>query len=779
MIKNRLSLAILAATLSLAGCIGDDEEQKVVTESYVGFDPVVAAADGAGRSPVIPFPFDALFAGAKTPTLNIPNAGNIPFVAQANLQDGFSTTASMFIDIFGFVDMATVPANVLIINAKTNAPLVYGTDFTVESSTVKDSSGVPISVQRTRLLIEPLKPLAPNTTYVVALKKGIKTLNGGMVQPSYMFNFLNSDTPIANVTDSYFKRFSATEKANLEALRSQLVRKSVNMLKTKSELGMTDNNVLLAYTVTTQSTTKTMDKVAKAIIEGGASDIAAVPIGQTVKQVLIAAGRATEQTAPPNAENTDVYVGTLKVPYYGDVPSVSKPTAILSSFWKADATQPDTSATATAFNIPCGAYVTGATLPDGQKATPSVSTTTCFPMPVKQSDQTIPMIVTVPKGAKPDGGWPVVIFQHGITRDRTDIFAVAATYAKAGFVTIAIDLPLHGLSEKVDVKQSDGTIVQVDNPFYKNLILEKVIELTGNTQLRALETSNERTFDVDFVNNTTNAAGPDGKADGSGTHFINLSSPMSSRDNLRQGAADILVLAKSLSNLNLDGIAGGDINTSKVYLSSISLGTIVGTVALGADKDANLIKAASVSVGGGAIPKLLDASKSYGPIIAAGLAGNGVTENTDSYETFMRFAQTLADAGDPINFAMNAKMNRPIHFTQVLNDLVVPNAALKGAASATQDYVGATGFLSGNTALAKTMGFSTMNEIDITSFNSQNLTGSNTWVQFNQGGHGSLLDPTSNAAVTAEMQCQSASFFFTAAKTGTAVVPVGCSKPAD
>ncbi|MFO1392042.1 MAG: hypothetical protein U1E94_07520 [Agitococcus sp.] len=119
MIKTRLSIAVLAATLSLVGCIGDDEEQKVVTESYVGFDPVVAASDGAGRSPVIPFPFDALFAGAATPTLNIPNSGNVPFVAQANLQDGFSTTASMFMDIFGFVDMATVPANVLIINAKT------------------------------------------------------------------------------------------------------------------------------------------------------------------------------------------------------------------------------------------------------------------------------------------------------------------------------------------------------------------------------------------------------------------------------------------------------------------------------------------------------------------------------------------------------------------------------------------------------------------------------------------------------------------------------------
>jgi hypothetical protein len=69
-------------------------------------------------------------------------------------------------------------------------PLVYKTDFDIQTSTVKDASGIPISAQRTRLLIEPLKPLAPNTTYVVALKKGIKTLNGGMVQPSFMFNFL-------------------------------------------------------------------------------------------------------------------------------------------------------------------------------------------------------------------------------------------------------------------------------------------------------------------------------------------------------------------------------------------------------------------------------------------------------------------------------------------------------------------------------------------------------------------------------------------------------------
>jgi hypothetical protein len=196
--------------------------------------------------------------------------------------------------------------------------LFYGTDFTIESSTVKDGSGVPISAQRTRLLIEPLKPLAPNTTYVILLKKGIKTLNGGMVQPSFMFSALNSDTPVASRTDSYFTRFNATEKATLEALRDLVRNKIVNTLKTIPVLGVTDTNVLLAYSVTTQSTTKTMEKLAAAVIP--ASEIAAAPIGQTVKQVL----ELYRQVAPPNADQTNVYVGTLKVPYYGDVATAAK-----------------------------------------------------------------------------------------------------------------------------------------------------------------------------------------------------------------------------------------------------------------------------------------------------------------------------------------------------------------------------------------------------------------------------------------------------------------------
>ena len=757
--KTRLAVAMLTVSLGLVGCIGDDEEQQAVTETYVGFEPVIPA--GENRSPIVPFPFDAFFAGAKTPTLNIPNASNNPLVTQANLQDGYSTTASWFIDIFGMVDLSTVPANLLVINSATQKLLKYGEDYTIESSTVKDSSGVPINAQRTRLLIEPLKPLAASTTYLVALKKGVKTLDGGMVAPSYMFKLLNSDTKVTDNTDLYLKNYSAAEKATLEALRSQVIRPVVTGLKAL----VPENDILLAYSVTTQSTTKTLDMVAA---NTTASDLNVAPIGKTVQDLLDAAAVAAGKTPTtvPNANQTDVYVGTLKVPYYMSTQAAAteaNPTPILNTYWKADATKPDFTASLLG-KIPCGAYAAKQVI-NGITLEPSLSTTTCFPLPLKQSDQIIPVILTVPKGVKPTTGWPISIFQHGITRNRSDMLAIAPSLAKAGFATIAIDLPLHGLAS--------------DNPLYKNKLL-------AGSPAASLMTENERTFDADFVNNQTGAAGKDDKVDGSGTHFINLASPITSRDNLRQGAADILVLAKSLANLNTDGVAGGDIDTSKVTFTGISLGTIVGTVALGAD-NLKTIGAASLSVGGGAIPKLLDASKSYGPIIANGLKGNGVLEDTDTYETFMRFAQTLVDSGDPINFAAAAKNNHAIHFTQVLNDLVVPNAALKGDATATQDKVGATGFLSGNTALARAMGFSDKKEIDIATVTKQNLMGSS-WLQFNQGTHGSLINPAAPTgdtatdaekatflSITTEMQCQTVSFL----ASGGAIVPVGCSKPAE
>ena len=151
-----------------------------------------------------------------------------------------------------------------------------------------------------------------------------------------------------------------------------------------------------------------------------------------------------------------------------------------------------------------------------------------------------------------------MIFQHGITRSREDLFGVADSFADSGYVVVAIDLPLHGVTNTSDPLYAAGA-----NPLYTGLGLPA----SGSI---------ERTFDLDVENNATGQAGADGQIDPSGSHFINLTSVLTSRDNLREGVADLIALTRTLPQLNL-GAAGG-INPAGIHYLGHSLGAIVGGV---------------------------------------------------------------------------------------------------------------------------------------------------------------------------------------------------------
>lgn len=381
---------------------------------------------------------------------------------------------------------------------------------------------------------------------------------------------------------------------------------------------------------------------------------------------------------PPIA---NVYVGTLDVPYYHN------PAAPLTGSWR-------------------GAPFTAV---PGQPATTHL--TRFNPVPVVQASLTIPLFVTVPNAlsgrVKPAAGWPVVIFQHGLRGNRTQSAAIAAAYAAQGFVVAAIDIPLHGITDTA-------------SPLFQG--------------------ARERTFNLDLVNNATGAPGSDGAIDPSGTHIINLTSLLTSRDNLRQAATDIAQLSESLPGLDLDGDAVADIDGNRIHYSGISLGGIVGTVA-------NALPIATLSaylnVPGGGVANLLRESAALSPSVNAGLAAAGLVQGTTLYEQFFRDAQTIVDAGDPLNYVAATVAARPAVLTQVINDLVVPNTA-------TQRLVNAGGFVKASTAGPTAV-----------------AAGNGRWVHFTSGSHGSLLDPSSSLAVTTEMQTHAASL---AATGGTAFV---------
>jgi hypothetical protein len=135
-----------------------------------------------------------------------------------------------------------------------------------------------------------------------------------------------------------------------------------------------------------------------------------------------------------------VVQGEMTIPYYAGVPAGANGAPLITDSWVAD----DTLATAinSAF-APLGLQI--------PQADPLVSTAInyIFPFPKKKDDVTIPVLGIHP--TNPAGTMKSVIYQHGITTDRSAALAFGASMVAGakgnGFDVgvIAIDQPLHGI----------------------------------------------------------------------------------------------------------------------------------------------------------------------------------------------------------------------------------------------------------------------------------------------------------------------------------------------
>jgi len=699
--------AVLAMLLLIGGCSGAGHGTVGPTDLASGngnpggsaavVPPAATAALFQPLQGVLPYPTDLYFSGSTDGTLNIQPANALmPNQAAINALDGFSTTA-VIRERFGgplnpasFTAASVIVVQVSIDNATKATtgvvrPLVFGTDYTAALAT---DAGVGSTI----LEIKPTHPLVPSTGatdngYLVILTNGIADAAGAAATPDTDYANIKAALPTcASITNTSLNGICKLTGAHLQIAQA---------------LGINPANVVLTFSFSTQSTTDTLMAV-----EATAT---AQPI--TVHNT----GLTTIQVSPQLKGHANIYVGTLTIPYY-----LSR-TAPLTGYWQGGPSPLDsTSHFLTRFN----------------------------PVPIATANLQIPVLVTVPNGnspataAKPAGGWPVVIFEHGITRNRTDMLAVADGFADAGFVAVAIDLPLHGLTDPTNPFYASGA-----NPLYAGLSLPA----TGSI---------ERTFDLDVMNNATGAAGADGKIDTSGASFINLANLLTTRDNLRESVADLITLVRSLPALNLDATAGGDINPAQVHFLGHSLGAIVGGVYLGVASGSE-VKTATLAMPGGNLPQLLLDSPTFSGQIVAGLQAQGLQQGTTLFNQFFRDAQTAVDSGDPINFIATAAQNHPLHLLQVVGggtsapDQVVPN-------SATQRLIAAAG-------LTRIPAPATPGPIpaDLAG----NPPGYRAYVNFVVGNHGSIIDPTASALATTEMQTESVTFAVAAGTSMVVAVP--------
>ncbi len=654
---NKWNWILLAASaLTLGGCQDDTNYDFAAAEADAAAAQQAANA-AAVETPlgmalfdpsngIVPTATNLLFMGSADGTLNIPinpseSAGAQALKATLNALDGFSTTAP----IVTTFDLPLNPASVLprrnvrlfevTLNAAgaaiaLNGEVAYGT-FTALATG-----------DNTSLVIQPLKPLKADTSYLVVLTDSLRAADGRAMQPSVVYALAKGSTPLSG-------DYAAAEP----------LRQLTNSFEAVAAAGGVDpSQIILSWTFTTQSTMSALQTMAASV--GASASYSGANTGLTTHDV--------NASLPGLA---DIYSGTLDLPYYLSAPSVANPTAPITTHWL----------TASGGEVTRYARVASAT-----------------------STQSVPYIMTLPNAtagllsgcALPSSGWPVVIFAHGINQQKEHLYAIADTLAKACYAGIAIDLPLHGA----------------------------------------------RTFNVDYINNTTRAPGSDGVADPSGAHFINLSSLLTSRDNVRQGVLDLIGLRRTLDQL-------GPLDGDNVSFVGHSLGGMVGTLFTALEPD---LVASVLAMPGGGIPRLLDGSVEFGPEIQAGLAANGVAPGSADYASFMAVASAALDAGDPLNYAGTVSV--PTLLFEVVGgggspaDTVIPNTTAASPLAGTEPLIRALGLVSKST-------------------NATNAAGLNAVVRYSAGDHGSLLTPDSrlnsvtdidHLSVMSEMQSEMAGY---------------------
>lgn len=697
--------AALAFTgLLLGGCF-DDSDGGVTANPAAQPLPVPPASFKARYVPsggVFPYPNDLYFNGSTDGTLNVqPITAFTPNAEAINALDGFSTNASIRIPFESAIDPASVAGGVnvhvleVVVDPLTTATvgftraLVPGVDYSVAPATDIDAGG-------SILEIVPLRPLTPSAG----------SIDPGTGEPIPSSGYLILVTEGIQDTDGLSASADSDYQAIKEALASgdTLDDPTLDGIKQlvgahfaiASAVGIDTASVVVSFSFSTQSTTDVLE-VVNALATPQVAQIGPVFAPPPAPEGTIL---TTASVLPPEAMpsgNGDVYAGIVQVPYYLETPDNGDP---LAGFWRGGPSALDpTSNFLTRFN----------------------------PVPVATDTLSIPALMTVPNdnsafvqafGGPPAEGWPVIIFMHGITRNRTDMFAIAEGFADAGFVAIAIDQPLHGIT--------------ATDPAVDPIALFYAGDL-------------ERTFNLDVRNNATLAPGPDGLIDDSGTHFNNFESLLTTRDNYRQGSADLISLTKTVPTIDIDGDQAPDLDGERIHFVGHSLGAMVGTGYLAVNTE---VRSATLAMPGGVITQLALDSPSLSQILVGGLQAAGLTQGTTLFNQWVRDGQTAIDAGDPISYATMAALNHPIHMIEVIGD---------GAASLPDQVIP-------NSATERLITEMALPQISAPGAN----VVSHGVIKFTAGSHGSILDPTASLAATVEMQTETVVF---AAGNAAAMIP--------
>jgi pimeloyl-ACP methyl ester carboxylesterase len=754
--RSLYKVALAAVALALAGCLSDAKDPDRPPPGTGTAVPDVPQAserfvaqfviNPAANQVLMPYPNDILgFAinGTTDGTLNLPN---FPFqlaTDAVNAIDGFSvfsriqanftrgvapaslTPGTVFLvevaldpatkAVVGFSDAtlckiaAAPPAACAAIGvAATGNPfLVQGVDYSL--GIVPDVGAGNQTIQ-----LMPLKPLNSNRRnqftpgtdngYLMILTSGIRDAQGNPAQP---------DTLYAQIRGAFLAgQIPLPPPPGVDPLAAFFA----THLAVSEVIGINPQNIVLTASFTTQNTTAVMETVSGLpVLNNRPSQVvqALLPVDLPVPGGTLPAGTPvttgllrSAAGLPPeaNRNNGNIYVGGINLPYFQQTPTeASGGRNILTSKWVAEAGQnvlgDPTSTVISRFN----------------------------PVPVQRADVTVPLMIAIPNAnsawvqaaqgfgipVPPPTGWPVVIYQHGLTRNRTDMVLVAEAWLDQGYAVIAMDLPFHGVTA-TDPAQSPLALLRVP----------------GTT---------ERTFDLDLRNNANpGSVVPDGNIDSSGTNFLHVAPDqlLTSRDNLREAVVGVLALRRSLAAMDIDGNpATTDFDASQVHFVGHSGGGTLAAAVLALCGDCATIS--SVSGPAGLVQWLSESAIDGGfGVIFAGLRqalqAQGIVPFGSAYYNYLRDMQHVWNEADPIGYLELARRSPvPFYGSLVNTDITVPPA--------------------GSLRLFEGLGLPQITTPGV------NLA-SRGYTRITEGDHGSFISPAASVPATVEMQTQVAVF---------------------
>ena len=653
----RLCGAALLAAVVLCGC----ESGSSSGPEPIDFAPAQPSGQGflALYAPppydVLPYPndiYNPVAAGAGS-TLAVPVRVTSPLAASLNTLDGFSTLGVITAPFNAPIDTGTL------VPFDPRAPSAAATVFVLDAT-----RGVPLvpSVHYTAdvssavgggdslLEITPREPLKPKTTYMFVLTSGISSSLGTAAA---------ADEAFAAVRDAHLAGLASVPGVpELDALFpaiTPLIDAAVGLL------GIPGGSIVVAWSATTQSVTDVLDAV-----QSGAAAMPhhIAPLGLTTADLGLRLPGAAA-----------LHAGWIQIPYFGD------PADVLGSFWLNSDSAPPTAAN---------------------------------PVPLPRGGLLrIPVLATTPRaGPAPPGGWPVVLFQHGVTSNRTSLVAIADAFAAAGFAMLAIDLPLHGVTDP-------------SNPFHQG---------AGSPF-----GDNERHFNLDNVGDLGSLV-PDGETD-NGWQIFNVANPLNARDHGRQAVSDLFHVIRTVPVMDIDADGIADLDANRVHFLGVSLGAIFSTPFMALNGE--FTTATLTSEGGPYSAFLVDPmALVFGRPIRAAVEAAGLPFGTVAFQNFVRDLQTVLDPVDPLNYAAQSALRHPIHLMGVRGDTSVPMSLINN--------------------VAEVMGLA---DITATTADPAGVRGI---VRFNRGGHGAILIPA-DLAVTVEMQMQAVAF----AASGGTILPIG------